>query len=281
MLAFKLSSTQVLELGKIGIKYGPQLYRLIEGGHNELQSLSVKTDYVFVRELLGAFDALKDFYITSNHESRQNRLRFAEECLSRNANLPPGEALAGHPSSYWEARARHGLAMIYEARGDLDLAARYVLQIFVADPRLGRSLLAPDVYVEIIKPQCMDIFARYDTELDKIYSADYKLLVFGSRALTALKGVGLLGVVGVNALAILSGRRGNPGMLSRTSDIIEQIQDEWDGVSESDFCSAAHARLNLSLEQWLDDRCREVAIQVASAIGHGPLGQGEPISSGG
>lgn len=227
--------------------------------------LSQKIDQLITREIHAGLNAIKDATSTTNEETKKIRLRFAEEQLLKNTQLDPRLATGGKKNGYWMAQSHQGLMNICLVRGDNKIAHKHLLSAFECDPRLARTKF---VWKKIFEPECRKVYEWFDEEEEKINNNPFKGRVALRKAGAVAKFAGKGGMVAVSWWL----NKGKPGgrMPVGAPQVLNQAQQElsedWEEATPEKYRQMALEKLSVELENKIDERCREYALQLIAAI---------------
>lgn len=230
--------------------------------------LSQKIDQLITREIHAGLSAIQDATSTTNEETKQIRLRFAEEQLLKNTQLDFKLETGGKKNGYWMAQSHLGLVNICLVREDSKIAHKHLLSIFVCDPRLARTKLAPEIWKKIFKPECKKVYDWFDEENEKINNSPFKARVALRKAGAVAKFAGIGGMVALSWWF----SRGKPGGgmpvgAPRTLNLATQeLSDDWEDATPERYRQNAFEKLKIELENKIDERSREYALQLIAAI---------------
>ncbi len=218
----------------------------------KLDKLIQKSDQLILREIKSAYQAIDDARTTSNVETRDIRLKYAEDNLLKNTSLDSTLSTGGCQNTYLMALANYGLAFVCALRGDTQIAAIHLLRTYECDPRNARDELIPALFELLFEPECADTFEWYETELQAVQDQRYALHITGERvtaSVLALAGVGLAIVTKRSAMG--------GGLFSKATEM-------WKGADTSQIRATAREKLAAQLADKLDSRCQEIATRLLS-----------------
>lgn len=235
-----------------------------------LNLLSQKIDQLVTREIYAGFSSIKDAIDTTNAETKQLRLRFAEEQLLKNTHLDPELKTGSRKNSYWMAQSHYGLMNICLIREDSKIAYKHLLSIFRYDPRLARTKLIPEIWEKIFKPECKEIYNWFDEESKKIENNKYTVRVALDRTFAVAKFAGKSGFVA--SMWLLNSKTNNRNPTINTSSMYaltkaqEELSEEWEEISPEEHRFDALYKLREQLDNKIDSKCCEYAKQLIAAI---------------
>lgn len=223
-----------------------------------LSKIQTSLDQLVFRELIAAYESLNDALVTDNQETKMNRLHFAEQNLLKNTGLNPALSTSNIPNSRLMASAHFGLAVICSLRDDDVMAATHFLRVYRSDPNYARIILLPNIYSELFKPKCSDLFAWYEKEKEIILKNNFELEVFGKTA----QGVSMYVLAGISAISMLFSPSGMQSMqrgygFKMSEEIAGRMMGE---ANSAHFQKLAIEKLDAELNKRIDDQCRELAM---------------------
>jgi hypothetical protein len=230
--------------------------------------LSQKVDQLITREIYAGLSAIKDATSTTNEETKQIRLRFAEEQLLRNTQLDFKLETGGKKNGYWMAQSHQGLMNICLARGDSKIAHKHLLSIFECDPHLARTKLAPEIWGKIFKPECKKVYDWFNEEHEKINNNPFRGRVALRKAGAVAKFAGQGGMVAITWWF----NKGKPGggmpigAPRALNQAAQHLSEDWEDATPERYRQIAFEKLSIELENKIDERCREYALQLIAAI---------------
>jgi hypothetical protein len=235
--------------------------------------LSQKLDQLITREIHSGFSAIEDATSTVNEETRQIRLRFAEEQLLKNTHLDSNLQTGGRKNNYWMAHSHHGLMNICLIRGDDKIAHKHLLSIFECDPRLARTILAPEIWEKVFQPECKNIYDWFEKEQEEIKASKYAGQVALEKTLAVGKFAGKTALVAA-AWFLNNGKPGGYvpsstmqiGGQQAISEAQKQLSGDWENATPEEYQRIAVGKLKMELESKIDWECRRYAIQLISAM---------------
>jgi len=146
----------------IFIKYFEEIEHKLEILIKKSEILIKKSDENIVKEIYGGINAINDSFISENHQTCENRLKYAEEMFLRNVNLNPELITADRPNNYWMCLCCYGLFYISFLKQDEKLMVKYFLKICELEPRMARKELLTKFYTKYIMPKCYDLYEWYN-----------------------------------------------------------------------------------------------------------------------
>lgn len=254
----------IARIAKVALEFLELIAKKLTERESKLSLLLQKSDQSILREIRAAFQALCDATVTQNPGTKERLLTLAETNLYNNTELDKSLKTGGYPNSYWMAEAHYGLAIIYALRRDDKMVARHLLRIFLVDPRQGRKELVPELYEEMFKPNCAAIFSWYEEQKERIDKTDYTGRVIARKLLAG--GVGVGGVAGALALSVFA-RNMQGGVVAMAKGATESAKEIWEDATPEAFQVEATEALDSEMEQRLDERCRELALEALSLSG--------------
>jgi len=220
--------------------------------NSKLDALNEKIDQMITRELKSAFDAIDDALESSNKETKEIRLRYAEEHLLKNTRINPSLSSEGRENYKWIALANFGLAYICIMRHDHKIAARHFLRTFLYDPHIARTELLPDIYTAVFEPKCSEIFQWQKEQYLKIDNNNFNIDVYLGKTLA----IG----AGITAFGVLAGGTLIKVPTPHVARNIEQWAERtWNEATIDNNRRYAKDQLNIELELKLDEKCKNIA----------------------
>jgi hypothetical protein len=217
--------------------------------------LSKKIDQIILRDIYSAFGAIKDATSTLNEETKQIRLKFAEESLLRNTGLDPSIETGGYSNSHWMAQSHHGLMQICSLRRDSKIAVKHLLNTYICDPRDARKTLSPEIFVKVFQPMCKEIYKWEEEQITEINKSSFSKNII----LRKVFSVGKFGIKGA-ASAVTYYYSKNRSALSWANNATEELKKEWKEATPEEFKVMALNELSRQVEEKLDDKCKEIGI---------------------
>ena len=232
-------------------KYKDSLYK--EKLQEELSKIQASIDQLIIKELVSAFDELSYAFITDNEETKRIRLNFAEENLLNNTGLNPLLSTGEIPNTRLMAMAHLGLSIISLLRDDNIMSTIHCLRAYEVAPNYARKNLLPEIYTDIFKPKCFDIFVWRSNSKKNIRNINFTSNIIGKK----VWGSTLLVLGGLGTVLTLSSRL--PANAYAVNCLLGIAGKELDEANVSYFQKQAIKELDVELANKIDQRCQELA----------------------
>jgi hypothetical protein len=230
------------------------LSKRLDAIESALDRLARKADQLILREIKAAYEAIRVALTTDCDETREARLRFAEEHLLKNTSLDPSLETAGQPNAHWMALAHHGLALICARRDDQATAARHLLEMFVAAPREARRSLAPRLFTRCLKPRCGSAYRWHKKAVRQLQQQGFGGRTFLGKAKAAITLIG----------------GGGAGVATRQLGVAQKAVAEsgrqWAEATPEHYRALAREELDRELEARVDELCRRAARKLLATL---------------
>ncbi|XP_022767512.1 putative E3 ubiquitin-protein ligase LIN-1 isoform X2 [Durio zibethinus] len=119
------------------------------------------SDQAVLANLDWGIEALEEAIETSNMETKNARLDYAEKMLQVCAMLTSDHKTAGVPNSYLSAWAHLNLSYLWKLRNNVRNSVLHVLEMFIIDPFFSRIDFAPELWKELFLPHMSSIVGWY------------------------------------------------------------------------------------------------------------------------
>ncbi|XP_058078129.1 putative E3 ubiquitin-protein ligase LIN-1 [Magnolia sinica] len=126
------------------------------------------SDQAVLANLDWGIDALEEAINTSNIETKNARLDYAEKMLQVCAMLNSHQKTAGVPNFYLSAWAHLNLAFLWKLRNNVHNSVLHVLEMFIVDPFFSRIDFAPELWEVLFLPHMSSIVGWYSESRHKI-----------------------------------------------------------------------------------------------------------------
>jgi len=226
---------------------------------SDLDSLTKSVDELYLREIRSAFESLSDAYITKNDQTKNIRLRFAEESLLKNSNLDKTLTIGDYPSTNLMALSHYGLSIVCHLRNDNQMALKHILQTYKYSPRLASTELFPEFYEttglhnEIIQK----VNSWHAMEVKRLNNESFKgeeLLRKGGAVGLAAAAMAVTSIFGLPHIGLLAASGACNGII-KDSDPAKLREKAIRGLEgnkkykEDEFCSALANELLIELNK--------------------------------
>lgn len=228
---------------------------------SELDSLNENVGQLFIREIKAAFESLADAYLTTNRDTKNNRLSFAEKQFLKNSHLGINVTFCNYSSLDLMAFSHYGLSIICHFQNDDTISLRHILQAYKLSPRLLRTKLSPEFYDAYL---CTEVVKRVNlwekNELDSINNKNYA----GKEAI--LKKGAALGFVAGTTLLLT-------GLTTPASQIIMVCDKTWRESDSSHLKAEAIRVLKTKIEDKTNELCGVMANELLTELEQSSTGE--------
>ncbi|EFL52319.1 hypothetical protein DesfrDRAFT_0808 [Solidesulfovibrio fructosivorans JJ]] len=231
---------------------------------NEIKHIKKSLDQLILREMGAAFEAIGDAITAQNNETKEVRLRFAEDNLLKNTSLDPSLKTGDVTNKYLMARANHGLAYICALRNDFITASKHLLRIFIISPRDARENILPELYKQEFFPKCTNIIEWYDAELRALEEDSWRGIRKAGRFSLSLtiKAAGVLTALAAQSGSIVKVRIPPHPIIKAAEDLSKEVWER-----SSDYHLPSRAELEEEFGNKIDNRCIEYAQSLLQNVG--------------
>lgn len=258
-----------------GIAKSQAIKNRLSAIENTLAQLRKQSDQLITRELLSAYEAIEDASKSTNEDTIKKRLEYAEEKLLINTNLDPKLSTSGYPNSYWITQAHLALAFICFIRNDQNIAASHLLKAFLYDSRQARTSSLVDLYAQFFEPKCKDILNSHSIEMENlnvemlqtrkkikdnlIKHMPLLLMLSPIMAYPLIAGTLLFGTEEERNGLLKIIKTIREGLIGKKDAkiVIEELVDDWIKKLRTNKIE----QLNNNLQERLDHRCKEIAME--------------------
>ncbi|WP_440947876.1 S1 family peptidase [Methanosarcina sp. T3] len=226
----------------------------------ELNPSNEKVGQVFIKEIKDAFESLTDAYLTTNRETKNNRLNFAEERFLKNSHVDTNLKFRKHSSLDLMALSHYGLSIICYFRNDDTISLKHILQAYELSPQFSRTKLLPEFYDSCLSAEVVKRVNLWENkELNSLNKKSYA----GKEAL--MKTMAVLSFATGTAL-IFTGKK-NPAML------LMQTSDKMWNTDSASLRAEAISALKAKKPDKMEEFCKVLANELLTELEQSSIGE--------